>query len=47
MNGINAGRKTLVGLLVAVAALIVGAGSAWAHARISPVVVDSKQLQFF
>ena len=47
MNGINAGRKTLVGLLVAVAALIVGAGSAWAHARISPVVVESKQLQLF
>jgi uncharacterized protein YcnI len=47
MNGASAGRKSLVGLLVAVAALIVGAGSAWAHARISPVVVESKQLQLF
>jgi uncharacterized protein YcnI len=47
MNGLSAGRKSLVGLLVAVAALIVGAGSAWAHARISPVVVESKQLQLF
>ena len=47
MNGVSAGHKSLVGLLVAVAALIVGAGSAWAHARISPVVVESKQLQLF
>ena len=47
MNEVSAGRKCLVGLLVAVATLIVGAGSAWAHARISPVVVESKQLQLF
>ena len=26
---------------------VVGVGSAWAHARISPVVVESKQLQLF
>src|SRR4029079_8944224 len=47
MNGITPGRRGLFGLLVAVAALIVGAGSAWAHAPISPVVVESKQLQLF
>jgi len=47
MNGITPGRRCLVGLLVAVATLIVGAGSAWAHARISPVVVEAKQLQLF
>ena len=47
MHGVSAGRRCLVGLLVAVAALLVGAGSAWAHARISPVVVESKQLQLF
>ena len=47
MHGISAGRRCLVGLLVAVATLIVGTGSAWAHARISPVVVESKQLQLF
>ena len=47
MNGINPGRRCLVGLLVAVTALLVGVGSAWAHARISPVVVEAKQLQLF
>jgi uncharacterized protein YcnI len=47
MNGVSVGRKCLAGLLVAVATLIVGAGSAWAHARISPVVVESEQLQLF
>ncbi len=47
MHGVSAGRRCLVGLLVAVAALLVGVGSAWAHARISPVVVEAKQLQLF
>src|SRR6478672_3683593 len=47
MNGITPGRRCRVGLLVAVATLIVEAGSAWAHARISPVVVEAKQLQLF
>ena len=47
MNGINPGRRCLAGLLVAVTALLVGVGSAWAHARISPVVVEAKQLQLF
>ncbi len=47
MHGISTRRRGLVGLLVATATLIVGAGSAWAHARISPVVVESKQLQLF
>jgi uncharacterized protein YcnI len=47
MNGINPRRRCLAGLLVALTALVVGVGSAWAHARISPVVVEAKQLQLF
>jgi uncharacterized protein YcnI len=47
MNGINPRRRCLAGLLVGVSALVVGVGSAWAHARISPVVVEAKQLQLF
>ena len=47
MNGINPRRRCLAGLLVAVTALLVGVGSAWAHARISPPVVEAKQLQLF
>jgi uncharacterized protein YcnI len=47
MHEVSTGRRWLVGLLAAVTALLVGAGSAWAHARISPVVVQSKQLQLF
>jgi uncharacterized protein YcnI len=47
MYEFSTGRRWLVGLLAAVTALLVGAGSAWAHARISPVVVQSKQLQLF
>jgi uncharacterized protein YcnI len=39
--------RCLAGVLVVVSAMFVGAGSAWAHARISPVVVQSKQLQLF
>src|SRR5262245_44227879 len=47
MQGVSTGRRCAVGLIVGVAALLVTAGSAWAHARISPVVVESKQLQLF
>jgi uncharacterized protein YcnI len=39
--------RCLAGVLVVVSAMFVGVGSAWAHARISPVVVQSKQLQLF
>ena len=47
MNGFNPRRRCLAGLIVGVTALVVGVGSAWAHARISPVVVEAKQLQLF
>jgi uncharacterized protein YcnI len=47
MNGISLGRRCVVGLLAAVTALLVAVGPAWAHARISPVVAQSKQLQLF
>lgn len=47
MHGASGGRRCLLGLLVVVTALLVGIDSAWAHARISPVVVESKQLQLF
>jgi len=47
MNGFNPRRRCLAGLIVGVTALVVGVGSAWPHARISPVVVESKQLQLF
>ena len=47
MNRIGAGRRCFAVLLVLAAFLAVGVGSAWAHARISPVVVESKQLQLF
>jgi uncharacterized protein YcnI len=47
MHEVTRGRRCLIGLLVAVTALSVAVGSAWAHARISPVVVQSKQLQLF
>ena len=47
MHGVSTGRRYVVGLLVAMIVLLVTAGSAWAHARISPVVVESKQLQLF
>jgi uncharacterized protein YcnI len=47
MQGVSTGRRCVIGLIVGVTALLVTAGSAWAHARISPVVVESKQLQLF
>jgi len=47
MQGVSTSRRCVIGLIVGVTALLVTAGSAWAHARISPVVVESKQLQLF
>ena len=47
MQGVSTSRRCVIGLIVGVTALLVSAGSAWAHARISPVVVESKQLQLF
>jgi uncharacterized protein YcnI len=39
--------RRLVVFLIAAGALAVGVGSAWAHARISPAVVKSKDLEVF
>jgi uncharacterized protein YcnI len=47
MNHPNRGGRVLVALIGAVAALAVGAGSAWAHAHVSPPVVKSKDGQMF
>jgi uncharacterized protein YcnI len=46
MRRTPARRRVLALAFVAVAALV-GAGSAWAHARISPAIVKSKDLQLF